>query len=86
MVVKHSMSTVRNTLLQSLCLAALAACATGGAVDDGYEQATGKNNNVAKCPEGLIAICIDTHCTPDEYSCADQDDVRDMFDVQTPAN
>ena len=78
------MSTVRNSLLQSLCLVALAACATGEAVDDGYEQAKGRNNNIPKCPEGLVAVCIDSHCTPDEYSCADEIDVRNMFDNQVP--
>jgi hypothetical protein len=84
MPVKHSMRTVRNTLLQSLCLAALVACATGEDVDRRYEPDASEIGNLPTCLPDQFAVCVDINCEPADYTCAEKDQLRGMFEPRIP--
>lgn len=79
-MVKHPMSAVRNTLLGSLCLAVLAACATGETVDRRYEPDVGEIRRMLGCGSDQVAVCIEVNCEPADYVCAARGDFRDMFE------
>jgi len=83
-VVKNSMSTVRITLLQSLSLAALAACATSEDVDRRYEPVASEVGRVPTCPPDQAAVCVDSNCEPTDYACIDKDVLRGMFEPRIP--
>jgi len=84
MVVERSMGTVRNTLFQSLCLAALVACATGEGVDRRYELDDDEIGRRPTCPPDQAAVCVDSNCEPADYACIDKDVLRGMFEPRIP--
>ena len=73
------MNTVSESVL-TLCCAAIVGCASG---EPDYREREPDVRDIARaigCGPKQVAVCVDAHCELDEYRCADEDDVRGLFE------
>ena len=83
------MNTVANRLLALSCSFLLIACAAPGPVDPTKEGRRSEALVMSEiraelgCSEDQALVCIETNCRPENYACADERDIRRMFEIRT---
>lgn len=76
------MNEKQNLLLLLIWLTALSACAGREAVDRQPAPNIGKTTHTVDCPSGQVAVCVDVNCEPEEYQCADKENVKRLLGVR----
>jgi len=78
--VKVHMHIAPNALLQFASLALVAACASGDSIDQRYAPAASEAQHSLQCGPGRVAVCVEVNCDPSDYVCAEQRDLRGLFE------
>ena len=77
--VVYSLMDESNKLWLVICFVGMAACASTESADHQREPDVEDIARALGCKSEEVAVCIDVDCKPEEFYCADRNDIREML-------